>query len=223
MEQLMTAHRIIKNLTRQGNSMLGVGCYSAALASRNGEDAIKIGTDMYDPWLDYKQLVIAQHKDNPHVPRIKSFYIDTQSEYYVCVMERLYPVNAIGKASDLTAILEGYVSGWHSDEELLALIAPYKDQIPQPTQMLEVLQTIKAYTTHFRNGRRVGDSTITFFESDPDEDDTEGRKLDMHRGNFMLRDDVIVIIDPWCNVDMDDVADLSQWVGSNGIEVSTYG
>jgi hypothetical protein len=223
MEQLMTAHRIIKNLTRQGNSMLGVGCYSAAIASRNGEDAIKIGTDVYDPWLDYKQLVIAQHKDNPHVPQIKSFYIDTQSEYYVCVMERLSPVNAIGKASDLTSILEGYVSGWHSDEELLTLIAPYKYQIPQPTQMLEVLQTIKAYTTHFRNGRRVGDSTITFFESDPDEDDTEGRKLDMHRGNFMLRDDVIVIIDPWCNVDMDDVADLSRWVDNNGIEVSTYG
>lgn len=216
----MTAHRIIKNLTRQGNSMLGVGCYSAALASRNGEDAIKIGTNTYDPWLEYKQLVVEQHKDNPHVPQIKSFYIDTQSEYYVCVMERLSPVNAVGKASDLTSILEGYVRGWHSDEELLALIAPYKDQIPQPTQMLEVLKTIKAYTTHLRNGRRVGESTATFFESDPDEDDTEGRKLDMHRGNFMLRDDVIVIIDPWCDVCMDDMPDLSHWADSNRIEVS---
>jgi hypothetical protein len=217
MEITMTAHRIIKNLTRQGNSMLGVGFYSAALAARNGEDAIKIGTDPYDPWLDYKQLVIEQHKDNPHVPRIKSFYIDTQSEYYVCVMERLSPVNYHSKASDLTSTLEGYVSGWHSDEELLALIAPYKDQIPQPTQMLEVLKTIKAYTTHFKNGRQIGCSTATFFESNPNEDDKEGRKLDMHSGNFMLRDDVIVIIDPWCDVCMDDMFDLSQWVNDNGI------
>jgi hypothetical protein len=33
----------------------------------------------------------------------------------------------------------------------------------------------------------------------------------MHRGNFMLRDSVLVVTDPWCNVDMEDVNDLSIW------------
>jgi hypothetical protein len=216
----MTAHRIIKNLTRQGNSMLGVGCYSAALASRNGEDAIKIGTNVYDPWLDYKRLVIDRHSTNPHVPFVKSFYLDTQNEYYVCVMERLYPVEYGSKADTVRAILEAYVGGWHSDEEFLLLIAPYSAQVPYPKQMLELLQTIKAYTTHFKSGRRVGESTTTYWSSEDQDEDVEGRKLDMHRGNFMLRDEEIVIIDPWCDVCMDDVADLSQWAERNNLEVS---
>lgn len=216
----MTAHRIIKNLTRQGNAMLGVGCYSAALAARNGEDAIKIGTNMDDPWLDFKDIVVDTHATNPHVPYVKSFYQDTQSEYYVCVMERLHSVEYGSKADTVLTIVEAYVGGWHSDEEFINLVATYPAQIPNPKQMLEVLHTIKAHTTHYKSGRPFGVSTNSYYENDLDDDYVEGRRLDMHRGNFMLRDEVLVIIDPWCNVSMDDVADLSHWVERNRIEVS---
>lgn len=211
----MTAHRIIKNLTRQGNAMLGVGCYSAALAARNGEDAIKIGTNMDDPWLDFKAMVVDVHATNPHIPRIKSFYQDTSNEYYVCVMERLHPVDFYHKAAILIERIEAYVCGWHSDEGFLDILKDYKSNVPHPKQLLEVLRTIKEHTTHHRSGQPVGESTVTFYESDPEDDNVEGRRLDMHRSNFMLRDEVLVIIDPWCNVCMEDIADLSDWAGSN--------
>jgi hypothetical protein len=206
----MTAHRIIKNLTRQGNVMLGVGCYSAALAARNNaEVAIKVGTNLDDPWLDYRGLVIAAHADNPHVPQINSFYQDQSNEFYVCTMERLDATKYHDEA--LIDSVREFVEGWHSDEKFLALVAHYPQRVPDPQKLLELLNAIKQNTTHFKSGRPVGVGTYTWWDGEDDDDSYEGRKLDMHRGNFMLRGEVLVVTDPWCNVSMEDVSDLSQW------------
>jgi hypothetical protein len=37
------------------------------------------------------------------------------------------------------------------------------------------------------------------------------RKLDMHSGNFLYRDGAIVVTDPWCEADMSDITDVSNW------------
>jgi hypothetical protein len=193
----MTSHNIIKNLTRRGNSILGVGCYSAAISSKNGLEAIKVGTNMEDPWLDFYELINQEHiKDNPHVPVVKSFYSDDSNYFYVCVMERLEPVTVMLTA--LTDMLRKFVEGSISLSEFYMLTKGYKKHIPNPEKMRELLDEIRDNTTHYS------------FDND-DCEDNGGRKLDLHSGNFMLRDDVLVIIDPWCNVCMQDVEDLSEW------------
>jgi len=206
----MTGHRIIRNLTRQGNAVLGVGCYSAALSARSNSDvAIKIGTNMDDPWLDYRGLIINAYSNNPHVPRIHSFYSDSANEFYVCTMERLDSVTCSDES--LTDFIRDYVLGYHSEEEAIEFLGTYRTRVPNPQQLLEVVNAIKENTTHAKSSRPFEVGSGTWENSEYDHEDNEGRRLDMHRGNFMLRGEVLVITDPWCNVNMDDVADLSQW------------
>lgn len=203
----MTGHRIIKNLTKRGNSVLGVGCYSAALSASNGIDAIKVGTNIDDPWLDFKSLVVEKFKDNKHLPLIKSFYYDINSEYYVCVMERLDQIKASTSVDKLIDCCKEYVEGYYTDKEFADILSDYPSFVPDPKQLIAVLKTIKKYTTCSKYGSLNNTKRYYDFSSD----DLDGRQLDMHRGNFMLRDGVLVIIDPWCNVSMDDVPDLSIW------------
>jgi hypothetical protein len=199
----MTGHRIIKNLTKRGNSVLGVGVYSAALAASNGVDAIKIGTNMDDPWLDFKALVVDKLQSNTHLPSIKSFYIDNSSEFFVCVMEKLDSVQPATDATKLIDYCKEYVEGYHSDDDLVGYAENYNQLVPNTKELLEVLKLIKTYTTHFNHSS---------YSDDEDYEPTyDGRKLDMHSGNFMLRDGVLVVTDPWCNVSMDSVQDLSLW------------
>ena len=206
----MTGHRIIKNLTKRGNAVLGVGVYSAALSAKNGIDAIKIGTSMDDPWLDFKALVVEALPNNTHLPHIKSFYYDNSSEFFVCVMERLETIAVDSPAAKLVDVCKEYVEGYHSDEEFITIAKEHIKVVPKPTELLSALQTIKQYTTHIKWGQPVGVDTSTY-RSEDFEQNYDGRMLDMHRGNFMLREGILVITDPWCNVSMDEVADLSIW------------
>ena len=206
----MTGHRIIKNLTKRGNSVLGVGVYSAALAATNGVDAIKIGTNIDDPWLDFKALVIDKLPSNNHLPIIKSFYYDNSSEFFVCVMERLDAVNVSSEVSNLVDYCKEYIECYHSSEDFIEYVSNFTKNIPNPLEMLAVLDKIKEHTTHIKYGKPMGVST-SIYDSDDYEPEYEGRMLDMHRGNFMMRNDVLVVIDPWCNVSMDEIQDLSIW------------
>jgi hypothetical protein len=206
----MTGHRIIKNLTKRGNSVLGVGVYSAALAASNGVDAIKIGTNMDDPWLDFKGIVVEALPLNPHLPKIKTFYHDTNSEFYVCVMEKLDSVSVCSKAEKLVEACKEFVEGHHSDIEFEDICKQYHSHAPEPQVLLQALKSIKQHTTHFKYGKPANISSSEY-GSDDYEPEYEGRRLDMHRGNFMMRGEVLVITDPWCNVDMDEIADLSIW------------
>ena len=77
---MMTARNIIKTMVNRGNTLLGVGCYSAALSSRvDASKAIKIGTDMEDPWLDYYNFVIKLLPDNDFTPQVYGFHYDDAS------------------------------------------------------------------------------------------------------------------------------------------------
>jgi hypothetical protein len=206
----MTGHRIIKNLTKRGNSVLGVGVYSAALAASNGLDAIKIGTNMDDPWLDFKGIVVQALPSNPHLPKIKSFYQDTNSEFFVCVMEKLDSVSVCSNAEKLVEACKEFVEGHHSDTDFEVICNQYPTHAPEPQALLQVLRSIKQHTTHFKYGKPA-DISSSWYASDDYEQEYEGRMLDMHRGNFMLRGEVLVVTDPWCNVVMDEIPDLSIW------------
>jgi hypothetical protein len=53
------------------------------------------------------------------------------------------------------------------------------------------------------------------------DDCTEGlsRRLDMHRGNFMFRNDLLIVTDPWSEADMSEVVDVSDWVERTSTKV----
>lgn len=200
----MTGHRIIKNLTKRGNTVLGIGAYSAALSASNGIDAIKVGTNIDDPWIDFKQLVVDELATNAHLPNIKSFYSDSNSEFYVCVMERLQPALHNSEYTEIIDACSNYVSGYVTKKDFISLVPKNSAIVPSRKELLAALNLIKKYTTHI-----CGDYL---------DDDSEDRMLDMHHGNFMLRDGVLVITDPWCNVCMEDVVDLTIWADEQNID-----
>lgn len=187
----MQGHRVIKSLTRKGNVILGVGCYSAALKTSKENLILKIGTTLDDPWLDYYNLIIKDNKENVFVPRIEHFVAIHEQNYYVVKMEKLYPVEM--EQYNLISALAKYMIGNLSEADLAYEIQSYSDNIPDFDQLITLLNTIKDNSSW------------------EDEEDTQiNRKIDFHNGNFMLREDkTLVLIDPWCEWEIED--DFSEW------------
>lgn len=202
----MTAYNLIKTLTKRGNSVIGSGCYAAALSSTvDCDKVIKIGNNTADPWLDYL-AIIKQNTQNPCVPRIHSFYLDTEHNFYVCVMERLKETVGDATAKAATELCKEFVESWHTDEDFLRLASAFQKQIPYPTHMLALLNMIKEQTDCFKT-----DGVDSYCNT------PNGRMLDLHDGNFMLRDGAIIVTDPWCEADMCDISDVTAWAEQNNI------
>lgn len=198
----MTAYNIIKSLSKRGNSVLGSGCYAAALSSVDVNKVIKIGNNINDPWLDYYQLIKA-NQHNPCVPRIYSFHIDKAHNYYVCVMERLTERTYASSVTEAMDFCKEFVEGWFSDKEFLDSATNYAQYIPYPEHMLALLKQIKEQTDYHKG--------------DDIDDEYGGRMLDMHHGNFLMREDTIVITDPWCEPNMDDIDDVTYWASRHNV------
>jgi hypothetical protein len=196
----MTGRNIIKSFKRKGNSIIGVGAYSAAISCQDLNYIIKVGSSTSDPWLDYYSMVITELPDNPHIPFVKKLHQDNTYNYYIAIVERLDP----NVSRDLVDLLKEYCESMYTDEEMLENLLNYKTEVPNPAKMLKLLSKIKEHTTHFNAD-----------DLDEDEDEYNSRKLDLHRGNLMMRDGVIVVIDPWCDVDMTDVDCLCDWAETN--------
>ena len=193
----MTAFNVIKSLTKRGNVVIGSGCYAAAIGSANTSQIIKIGNSMNDPWLDYYHVIIKPNQANPHVPKIKHFMCDEQHSYYICIMERLDEEDF---GTDKTAIAElckDYTIRMITRKEFMDFAAKYKQAIPCAETLANLLDRIRERT-----------GVLTY---DEDHDSVTNR-LDMHRGNFLFRNGLIVVTDPWCESDMSDVVDVSDWV-----------
>ena len=185
----MTAYNIIKTMTKKGNSVIGTGCYAAALSSRvDGNKIIKIGNNMNDPWLDY-YVLIKENQHNPCVPRIYSFHIDRESGYNP---------NTLGNAE----LCKEYTQKWITREEFVEQAAEYPRVFPYPEQLADILDKISDQTDVFNNEDD---------EENYDDDMSFMRKLDMHSGNFLYRDGAIVVTDPWCEADMSDIDDVNNW------------
>lgn len=199
----MTAYNIIKSMTKQGNAVIGTGCYAAALSSRaDGNKIIKVGNNVNDPWLDY-YIIIKQNQHNPCVPRIHSFYMDRENSYYVCVMERLSDYNGNAYSGMANAELcKEYTQKWITREEFIEHASKLPTVFPYPEQLADLLDKISEQTDVFGNEDD---------EIDWDEDMSGMRKLDMHDGNFLYRDGAIVVTDPWCEADMSDISDVNNW------------
>ena len=136
---MSTARNIIKNRIKAGNTVLGVGCYSAAIESTSDDKIIKVGNTTDDPWLYYEAH-------------------DCYGEF---------------NASRLYDVLAGV--------------------------------------------RTCKDNSIQLGCNDECDDGQcncswESLSVDLHLDNIMYRrDGTVVINDPLCDTDMDEVDDLSNW------------
>jgi hypothetical protein len=194
----MTAFNIIKSLTRRGNALLGAGCYASAISSKNPNQVIKIGNCMTDPWLDYYHGIVKPNQSNPHVPQVTYFMCDEEHSFYVCIMERLEEFNTnIYNKNNLTELCKDYTSHMITREEFVQQAQKYVSAIPCPDMLANLLD-------------KIHEDTDVYDHDEGQEGDT--RRLDMHSGNFMFRNDVLVVTDPWCEVDMTDNVDVSEWV-----------
>lgn len=198
----MTAYNLIKSLTKRGNSVIGSGCYAAALSmSTNTDKVIKIGNNVNDPWLAYYNLVTG-NAANPCVPHVYSLHMDSEHNYYVAIMERLEE-DYSSQAKAAKTLCKEFTEGWHSEEEFLELAKQYEKQLPYPQQMLNLLLQIKARTD--------------FYEGDDVTEFSDGLMLDMHEGNFLSRDGAIIVTDPWCDPDLGDIDDVNYWASRHKV------
>lgn len=193
----MTAFNLIKSLTKRGNVVLGSGCYAAAIGSNDRNNIIKIGNSMNDPWLDYYHGIVKDNQANPHVPKIKHFMCDEDHSYYICIMERLEEEACVDKTA-IAELCKDYITHMNTREEFVELAKKYPTAIPCPDMLANLLDKIREDTESF--------------EYDDCEFNHAARRLDMHRGNFLFRDGVLIVTDPWCESDMSEVVDVSDWV-----------
>lgn len=186
---MATAHNIIKKIKNKGNTVIGVGCYSAVLSAKNTLNVIKIGSDVADPCLDFYSRVVNKFPDNAHIPQLYSVYIDNISNYYVLVMEKLEAIEP--KDYEVCDLCREYCEGYLDSDEFIIACDNYLDYIPNPSKMLELLKKIKKLANKL------------------------DVKIDMHHGNFMLRGNVLVVTDPWSEHTVYDEYDLSLWADEN--------
>ena len=206
---MATAYNIMKNTARAGNAVIGIGCYSAVMEKRNNDsEVIKISNNAYDPWLHYYEKVIKPlaFEGNPCVPRIHSFYIDHQNDYYIATMERLES----NTWSNHFEWVREYIV-----DECEWRFRQYMDEhplvFPYPNAMIRLCDEIRKWTDAITEGD-CGDIRETW-----DWDEVHHAvKLDLHCANFMFREEQLVITDPYSNVDMDDVCSVEDWAETHG-------
>ena len=210
----MTAHRIIKSLVNRGNAVLGIGCYSAAMACQADDTRIiKVGTDMEDPWLTYYSEIIKPMQGNPFVPKVYSFYHDDDNNYFVCQMERLTDLNSFNYdtkvvAKKVTKAIKQLILQSIDDSEFADICRANPSIINTDEQISQLIAVIHS----------LRERTEVLEHDDQGEYPADSKRLDLHEGNIMFRGNTPIIIDPWCHNVMDDVADLTNWAIGRNLE-----
>ena len=199
---MATAFNLIKNTAKAGNTVLGVGCYSAVLIKKSNEaQVIKIGTCMEDPWLTYYHDIIAHNQDNPFVPKVYSFR--QFDDYYIAIMEHLEPA-----INDEGECVRDYMHGnvdW-SEADFIDCFIGYGYSTKECNQLLDLVTKIHELTDCYT------EEDCNHVETVHSEEIWGYNKLDLHHNNFMTRDGMkLVIIDPWCNVNVEDVPSAEDW------------
>lgn len=210
----MTAHRIIKSLVNRGNAVLGIGCYSAAMACQADDTRIiKVGTDMEDPWLTYYSEIIKPMQGNPFVPKVYSFYHDDDNNYFVCQMERLTDLNSLSydtrvAAKKVTKAIKELILQEIDNSEFADICRENPSIVNTDEQISQLIAVI----------HNLRERTEVLEYDDQEEYPADAKRLDLHEGNIMFRGNTPIIIDPWCHNVMDDVVDLTNWAMDRNLE-----
>lgn len=186
----MSGYSLIKKLHYKGNVVIGAGCYSAALETRNPDIVAKVGTTISDPWLQFYERVIKSCAKNRYVPRVYQIHVNKRMDYYMCKMERLdaRPSSSVraNQHQSLSGLLGHVVDEQSSEAEYYHEIKKYA-AVPDPDALLQVLHRLQT-------------------------NKPKDVRVDLHASNIMYRNDELVILDPWCEEDIDDTQNVEEWV-----------
>ena len=213
---MSTARNLIKNRVKAGNTVIGVGCYSAALTARDEDKVIKVGNTTNDPWLEFYHEVIRANPKNIHLPKVHDIHIDYDNDYYVAVVEKLYEHDErfMGDREG-TDLLEEAVIQCINDRSIdkFSFFVSLDDCKTcygefEPHQLHSVCNQIRDLVR-----RSYSDWGYCDCEEDVDcECGSESLSVDLHTNNILYRKDgTLVINDPVCDANMEDVDDLSNW------------
>ena len=187
---MSAAYSVIKNLYKKGFEFLGAGCYSAVFQSNVEDTVIKIGADIFDPYLHYIQSVSST--GNKHFPSIKKLYIDSDSGYYIAYIEKLVTMNL----KDVDNYQEIY--DW--------LINDTKKPTWVDSDLSCAADTLLSLTDYRNYAEIVHDKAWSSVSYD-------ATRLDLHESNIMYRKDgTIVFSDPLCNYKMYDIPEVEEWM-----------
>jgi hypothetical protein len=119
-------------------------------------------------------------------------------------MERLQDRGDSKETIEIAQLCKDYTQKWITRSEFVEAASKKPKTFPYPNHLAALLDSISELTDVFGN------------EDDDNCDDDMGgmRKLDMHCGNFLYRDGAIVVTDPWCEADMSDISNVSDWWAS---------
>lgn len=186
----MSGYRLIERLTARGNVVIGAGCYSAALETKNSSLVIKVGTCLSDPWVDYYKRIISKNSKNRYLPKVVDMHINTKMDYYVCKMEKLdsrpSSITRANQHYDLAILIEQYCMCLISENEYYSKVVKFS-AVSKPDELLYAIDKIK--------------NTLP-----------EHARIDLHSGNIMYRNDEVVILDPWAETDMAEDQNVEEWL-----------
>jgi len=217
---MSTARNLIKNRVRAGNTVIGVGCYSAALTATDANKVIKVGSTTDDPWLDFYEQVIKVNPKNIHFPKVHSIHIDHSNDYYVAVVEKLYEHHDRWMGDiDGTDLLEDTVSGCINDRSISQddFISALEDCSTCYGEFDEhqLYAACNQIQDLIRRSYIENDCECEYYLEEDEECPHTGYErlsVDLHTNNILYRiDGTLVINDPICDSDMEDVDDLSNW------------
>ena len=213
---MSTARNLIKNRVKAGNTVIGVGCYSAALTATHEDKVIKVGNTTNDPWLEFYNEVIRANPKNIHLPKVHDIHIDYDNDYYVAVVEKLYEHDErfMGDREG-TDLLEEAVIECISDRSVdkFSFFVSLDDCKTcygefEPHQLHSVCNQIQDLVR--RSYRACWDCECE--DADSCDCGSESLSVDLHTNNILYRKDgTLVINDPVCDANMEDVDDLSNW------------
>jgi len=205
----MSARNIIKSYLRKakGCSLLGVGCYSAVMDIKYEDNKVlKVGSDGHDHWVGYYKEYIRNSVTSVHTPIVYKYYEDPQQLFYVAVIEKLSPIVT---ADDRVLIgdINLYCNSSMTAEKFVESLRKHSSIIPNANDFLVFINSIIDNSDVVNRFGNENDD----FDPEPAE-----RLLDLHTGNWMIRDNnTLVLIDPWCDFEMEDTQTLDTWADEN--------
>lgn len=187
---MSAAYSIIRNAHSKGFKFLGAGCYSAVFQSKDPNIVIKVGADIFDPYLYYVREITS--KENKHFPKVKKLYIDNENSYYIVYLEKLF------KMQDTQLPKYQEIYEWAVNEQQKPIWAD--KNLNEAVDTIINLADYRSYPeiVHAKAWGSVPDDAC---------------RLDLHESNVMCRaDGTFVFADPLCNYKMYDVPEVEEWL-----------
>lgn len=171
----------IKVLESNRFKLLGKGVFAAVYSREDLPYVIKIPFDYDEAWYKFAEFCI-QNKKNKHLPKIKFLEKWSHNNLFVSAIEKLQPITIsstilddfmaglINESFDLNQTIKN-IHKWYYRRNLLNNLKKFESFIKiYKNQLIEITNTIKKL-------HKIDE-------------------LDLHAGNFMMRNNTIVITDP---------------------------